>query len=134
MRKFTCVPCLSQGHNKYFFLLLLGLRVSQFSGQKCGATPYPTQKTITNFITSGEANRKNSSFSDVTDYDFVTDTETDLSLDGRHTGQLDSRDPFDGNHSLDVNYQSSTLRKTAGAEKVYLPFSTLFFLLSSDIY
>lgn len=97
---------------------LIGLRVSQFSGQKCGATPYPTQKTITNFITSGEANRKNSSFSDVTDYDFVTDTETDLSLDGRHTGQLDSRDPFDGNHSLDVNYQSSTLRKTAGAEKV----------------
>ncbi|RHN53241.1 putative DNA-directed DNA polymerase [Medicago truncatula] len=97
---------------------LIGLRVSQFSGQKCGATPDPTQKTITNFITSGEANRKNSSFSDVTDHDFVTDTETDLSLDGRHTGQLDSRDPFDGDHSLDVNYQSSTLRKTAGAEKV----------------
>lgn len=97
---------------------LIGLRVSQFSGQKCGASPDPTQKTITNFITSGEANRKSSSFSDVTDHDFVTDTETDLSLDGRHTDQLDSRDPFDGNHLLDVNYQSSTLWKTDGAEKV----------------
>ncbi|KAK2459046.1 DNA-directed DNA polymerase [Trifolium repens] len=29
---------------------LIGLRVSQFNGEKFGATPDPTQKTITNFI------------------------------------------------------------------------------------
>ncbi|CAI8587285.1 unnamed protein product [Vicia faba] len=97
---------------------LIGLRVSQFNGDKCGATPDPTQKTITNFITSGEANRKNNSFSDVTDHDFVSDTETDPSIDVRHTGQLHSRDSFDGNHSLDVNHQSCTLWKNDGAEKV----------------
>jgi hypothetical protein len=33
-----------------FFIPLLGLRVSQFNGEKFGATPDPTQKTITNFI------------------------------------------------------------------------------------
>ncbi|CAK8539104.1 unnamed protein product [Lathyrus sativus] len=97
---------------------LIGLRVSQFNGDKCSATPDPTQKTITNFITSGEANRKKNSFSDVTDHDFVSDTETDPSIDVRHTSQLDSRDPFDGNHSLDVNDQSCTLWKNDGAEKV----------------
>ncbi|XP_058773058.1 DNA polymerase kappa isoform X2 [Vicia villosa] len=97
---------------------LIGLRVSQFNGEKCGATPDPTQKTITNFITSGEANRKKNSFSDVTDHDFISDTETDPSIDVRHTSQLDSRDPFDGNHSLDVNHQSCTFRKNDGAEKV----------------
>lgn len=126
MKKFTLVPCLSQCITK-FFLLLLGLRVSQFNGEKSGATADPTQKTITNFITSGEANRNNSSFSDVTDHEFVSDTETDLSIDGQRTCQLDCRDPFDGNHSLDVNYQSCTLWKNDGAEKVYLPFFPLIF-------
>ncbi|GAU29508.1 hypothetical protein TSUD_115300 [Trifolium subterraneum] len=104
-------------HNMVFVLPLLGLRVSQFNGEKSGATPDPTQKTITNFITSGGANRKHSSFSDVADHDFVSDTETDVSIDGRHTDQLDGRDPFYGNHSLDVNYQCCTLWKN-GAEKV----------------
>jgi hypothetical protein len=37
-------------HNMVFFIPLLGLRVSQFNGEKFGATPDPTQKTITNFI------------------------------------------------------------------------------------
>ncbi|CAL5195145.1 unnamed protein product [Lathyrus oleraceus] len=97
---------------------LIGLRVSQFNGDKSGATPDRTQKTITNFITSGEANRKKDSFSDVTDHDFIRDIETDPSIDVGHTSQLDSRDPFDGNHSLDVNHQSCTLWKNDGAEKV----------------
>ncbi|CAL5206774.1 unnamed protein product [Lathyrus oleraceus] len=99
---------------------LIGLRVSQFNGDKSGsgATPDRTQKTITNFITSGEANRKKDPFSDVTDHDFISDIETDPSIDVGHTSQLDSRDPFDGNHSLDVNHQSCTLWKNDGAEKV----------------
>ncbi|XP_050887621.1 DNA polymerase kappa-like, partial [Lathyrus oleraceus] len=99
---------------------LIGLRVSQFNGDKSGsgATPGRTQKTITNFITSGEANRKKDPFSDVTDHDFISDIETDPSIDVGHTSQLDSRDPFDGNHSLDVNHQSCTLWKNDGAEKV----------------
>lgn len=124
MSKFTLVPCLSRCIK--IFLLLLGLRVSQFNGDKCGATPDPTQKTITNFITTGEANRKRNSFSDVTDHDFVSDTETDPSIDVRHTSQLDNRDPFDDNHSLDVNHQSCTLWKNDGAEKVYLLLSFIF--------
>ncbi|KAI5402740.1 hypothetical protein KIW84_050370 [Lathyrus oleraceus] len=99
---------------------LIGLRVSQFNGDKSGsgATPDRTQKTITNFITSGEANRKKDPFSDVTDHDFISDIETDPSIDVGHTSQLDSRDPFDGNHSLDVNHQSCTLWKNDSAEKV----------------
>ncbi|XP_061354489.1 DNA polymerase kappa [Gastrolobium bilobum] len=97
---------------------LIGLRVSQFNGDKCGVTSDPTQKTITNFITSGDANRTCSSFPDVTDHDFVSDTETDLSIDSRQTCQHDSRDPLDGIHSLDVDYQGCTVRKNDSAEEV----------------
>lgn len=129
MRKFTLFPYLSRSITK-IFLLLLGLRVSQFNGEKCGVTSDPTQKTITNFITSGEANRNYSSFPDVTDHDFVSDTETDLSIDSRQTCQHNSKDPFDGNHSLDVDYPSCTLWKNDGAEEVYLSFSPLILLRS----
>lgn len=103
--------------------LLLGLRVSQFNGEKCGATSDPTQKPITNFITSGEANRNYSSLPDVTDHDFVSDPETDLSIDSRQSSQHDCKDPFDGNHSLDVDCQSCTLWKNDGAGEVSLASS-----------
>lgn len=92
--------------------------------------PDPTQKTITDFITSGEANRNHSSFQDVTDHDFVSDTETDLSIDSRQTCQHDCGDPCDDNHSLDVNYQGCTLRKNDGAEEVYLSSYPLILLIS----
>ncbi|KAJ1388355.1 UmuC domain [Sesbania bispinosa] len=97
---------------------LIGLRMSQFNGDKCGDTSDPTQTTITSFITSGEANKKYSSSPDVTDHDLVGDTETELSLDNRQTSQHDCIDLFDGNHSLDVDYQSCTVWKNDGAEEV----------------
>lgn len=117
MRKFTFVPYLCQSITK-IFLLLLGLRVSQFNGEKCGATSDPTQKTITNFISSGDANRNCSSFPDVTDHDYVCDTETDLSIDSRQTSHHDCKDPLDASHSLDVEYQSCTVWKNDDAEEV----------------
>ncbi|KAK7308114.1 hypothetical protein VNO77_41710 [Canavalia gladiata] len=95
---------------------LIGLRVSQFNGDKSSATCDPTQKTITNFITSGDANRNCLPFPDVTDHDFVSDTETDFSVGSRQTSQHDCGDHFYGNHSSDVDYQGCTVRKDDGAE------------------
>ncbi|XP_027361380.1 DNA polymerase kappa [Abrus precatorius] len=78
---------------------LIGLRVSQFNVDKGSAPSDPTQKTITNFITSGDPNRNCSSFPVATDHDFVSDTETDLD-------------------SSDVDYHSCTIWKNDGAEEV----------------
>ncbi|KAG2375431.1 hypothetical protein LR48_Vigan303s004600 [Vigna angularis] len=100
---------------------LIGLRVSQFNGDKCSATPDPTQKTITNFITSGDVNRNCSSFPDVADRDFVSDAETNLSVDIQQTSQLDWKDPFVGNYLSDGDYQSCILRKNDGIEEVQTP-------------
>ncbi|XP_057450333.1 DNA polymerase kappa [Lotus japonicus] len=97
---------------------LIGLRVSQFNEDKYGATSDPKQKTITHFITSGEDNRNSSSFPDVTDHDFVAGMETDLSIVSRQTCQHECRDPFDGNHSLDADYQSYAAWENGGAEEV----------------
>ncbi|XP_054778701.1 DNA polymerase kappa isoform X2 [Prosopis cineraria] len=61
-------------------LRLIGLRVSHFNEDKCGAPSDPTQKTITNFIASRGAN-KHSSFllPDVTDNDSVETSVNDAS-------------------------------------------------------
>lgn len=106
--------------------ILLGLRVSQFNGDKCSAKSDPTQKTITNFITLSDANRDCSSFPDVEDHDFVSNAKTDLSMDSRQASQLDWRDPFDGNHSSDVDYQSFVVQKNDGVEEVSLSLLTCF--------
>ncbi|MED6217750.1 hypothetical protein PIB30_020549 [Stylosanthes scabra] len=83
---------------------LIGLRVSQFDGDKYGgSTSDPKQKTITDFITSIDANR-NCFLPDVADHDFVSHTETDVSIGSWQT----SRDPIDGNQSSAVNCQSGT--------------------------
>ncbi|KAL2349542.1 hypothetical protein Fmac_003542 [Flemingia macrophylla] len=97
---------------------LIGLRVSQFNGDKCSATFDPTQKTITNFISSGDVNRNCCNSSDVVaDHDFVSNTETGLSIDSRQTSQLDWRDSVDANHLSDVDYQSFTVWKNDGVEE-----------------
>jgi len=43
-----------------------------------------------------------------------------MSIDSRQTGQLDWRDPFDGNYLSDVDYQSCTVQKSDGVEEVSL--------------
>ncbi|RDX99021.1 DNA polymerase kappa [Mucuna pruriens] len=96
---------------------LIGLRVSQFNGDKCSATSDPTQKTITNFITSGDVNSNCSSFPDAADHDLVSNAETDLSIDSGQTSHLDWRELFDGNHSSDVDHQSCTVWQN-GVEEV----------------
>lgn len=100
--------------------LLLGLRVSQFNGEKCSATSDPAQKTITNFITLGDVNRNCSSLPDAAEH---SNAETDLSIDSAQTNQLDWRDPFDGNHLSDVDYQSCTVRRNDYVEQVCLLLS-----------
>lgn len=123
-----CTYCLQIDYESHWGLicvsitkifLLLGLRVSQFNGDKCSAAPDPTQKTITNFITSGDVNRNCSSFPDVADLDFVSDAETNLSIDNRQTSQLDWRDPFVGNYLSDGDHQSCIVQKN-GVEEVSL--------------
>jgi len=99
--------------------LLPGLRVSHFNEGNCGAPSDPTQKTITNFIASRDAKSISSSLlPDVMDNDFVSDTATNLSVDSQHTCIHDCRDPFDGDHSLDVDNHSCTIRKKNDADKV----------------
>lgn len=58
------------------------------------------------------------SFPDVTDHDFVSDTETDISIDNRQTCHHDCGNPVDDKHSLDVDYQSCTVWKNDAAEEV----------------
>ncbi|KHN30436.1 DNA polymerase kappa [Glycine soja] len=55
---------------------------------------------------------------DVADHDFVSNSETDLSIDSWQTSQLDWRDPFDGNHLSDVDYQSCIVQKSDCVEEV----------------
>lgn len=117
MTKFTFLAYLYQSLTKNF-LLLLGLRVSQFNGDKSVATSDPTQKTITNFIASEDANR-NCSFTDVADHDFVSDPETDNSIDRRQTHHIDCRYRFDNNHSLDVDNYSCSVWKNDTVEEVF---------------
>ncbi|XLS57702.1 hypothetical protein HN51_007457 [Arachis hypogaea] len=83
---------------------LIGLRMSHFDGDKYGgSTSNPKQKTITDFIASVDADR-NHFLPDVADHDFVSHTETNVSIGSCQT----SRDSADGNHSSDVNCQSGT--------------------------
>lgn len=117
MRKLRYVCSRCQSLTK--ILLLLGLRVSQFNEEKCGAPSDPTQKTIINFIASGDAHGNGSALlPEVTGHDLVSDTETDLSIGSRQTSFHHSRDPFDGNYSVDAECYSCTVRKYDSADNV----------------
>ncbi|KAJ7967577.1 DNA polymerase [Quillaja saponaria] len=93
-------------------LRLIGLRVSQFNEDKFAD---PTQKTLTNFITLGDANRDSMSNlshlqSDVMDHDFIGEAENDLTCH-------DYSAPFSGKHSSDLDDHNCMVRNNPGAHK-----------------
>ncbi|XP_050209752.1 DNA polymerase kappa isoform X4 [Mercurialis annua] len=78
-------------------LRLIGLRVSHFSEDKAEALSDPTQKTLMNFIVTGDASRKNimgrsSLASDCSDQPFTDDIETAFSTDSREIQHDETRD------------------------------------------
>ncbi|KAL5788073.1 hypothetical protein ACOSP7_005022 [Xanthoceras sorbifolium] len=95
-------------------LRLVGLRVSQFNEDKVGVPSDPTQRTLANFIMSGEASRKtvvdpSSMGSDISDHHFMDDQETSFSL-GHDTIPDEFRDPFENNcvpNQNDINHTFS---------------------------
>ncbi|KAK9286662.1 hypothetical protein L1049_015062 [Liquidambar formosana] len=102
-------------------LRLIGLRVSHFNEDKFGVPSNPTQKTLTNFVISGDASARNtddrcSLALDVSDHGdhFMIDTETGLSIDNHETCHYDSGDLLDGNHSTDCDHNNCTLSNNAG--------------------
>ncbi|KAK2664875.1 hypothetical protein Ddye_003449 [Dipteronia dyeriana] len=111
-------------------LRLIGLRVSQFNEDKVGAPSDPRQRTLTNFIMSGNASRKNagdqsSLGSDISDYNFMDDQETSFSL-GIHEAIPDEfRDPFENNCVPNVDDKNHTFSDNVGeVEKTHQPSSS----------
>lgn len=82
--------------------------MSQFNEDRIGASFDPTQKTLTYFLTSGDAYKKNvggqnSLGSDINDNRFKDDKETSVSLSVSETNHDEFRDPFDGNCFPDLD-------------------------------
>lgn len=88
--------------------------MSQFNEDKVGAPSDPTQKTLTNFIISGDASKKsmgdhNSLGSEISDHHFMNETENGFSTDTHETchfkfgGLLDSNYLDDNNHTESNN-------------------------------
>ncbi|XVF67438.1 hypothetical protein PTKIN_Ptkin10aG0121700 [Pterospermum kingtungense] len=97
-------------------LRLIGLRVSHFNEDKGGNPVDPTQKTLTTFLISGDAARKNvddqnSLDSDSIDPHFVNERETVLSLDSHETCHYEFGDPFESNHLPDAYDNNCISRK-----------------------
>ncbi|CAB4321012.1 unnamed protein product [Prunus armeniaca] len=105
-------------------LRLIGLRLSHFDEEKVGAPSDPTQKTLTDYMLSGDALRKNmgdqSSLDlDSTDHCMMHGEETYLSKDGHQTSSCDYRDPLDENHLSNLDDSKSTSGNFEEKEEIY---------------
>lgn len=88
--------------------------MSQFNEDKDGNPSDPTQKTLSNFIISGDATRRNmddqTSFcSDFSDDHFTTERRT-VSVDNHEIYQNDLRDPLKSNGIPSANNSNDVLR------------------------
>lgn len=82
-----------------------------------GAPPDPTQKTLTNFIVSGDASKKvmdncSSLGSDISNRCFVNDDEISVSI-GSHETCPDHRDRLDCIHSSKLGDNNFTISSDA---------------------
>lgn len=98
--------------------------MSHFDEEKVGAPSDPTQKTLTDYMLSGDALRKNmgdqSSLDlDSTDHCMMHGEETCLSKDGHQTSSCDYRDPLDENHLSNLDDSKSTLGNFEEKEEIY---------------
>ncbi|CAK9141364.1 unnamed protein product [Ilex paraguariensis] len=107
-------------------LRLIGLRMSQFNEDKNGAQSDPTQKTISNYLISGDACGKNMGDnlplgSDASDSLFLIDTETDLPNENQMTSS-DYAVPVYCNQTSGLNDGDCMLSyDTAGIEPCHRP-------------
>lgn len=93
--------------------------MSQFNEDKDGHLSDPTQKTLANFIISGDASGKNvgehsSLGSDTSDSHFMVDPENDLSIDNHETCHYVSEDPLDSNLLSDLDHCNFNLSNNSG--------------------
>lgn len=104
--------------------------MSQFNEEKVGTLADPTQKTLTNFIMSGDGSRKNvgdenSLGSDVSDHHFMDDKETSsISIGIYKTSHCEFRDSFDNKCVPDLDDNNHRFTYNVGeAEKIHEPSS-----------
>ncbi|CBI22452.3 hypothetical protein VitviT2T_003660 [Vitis vinifera] len=100
-------------------LRLIGLRISHFNEDKDGHLSDPTQKTLANFIISGDASGKNVCEhsllgSDTSDSHFMVDPENDLSIDNHETCHYVSEDLLDSNLLSDLDHCNFNLSNNSG--------------------
>ncbi|KAL4615236.1 hypothetical protein ACB092_07G109100 [Castanea dentata] len=100
-------------------LRLIGLRLSQFYADKAAAPADPTQKTLTNFLISGDASRESmvdssSMGSIVNDHHFMNDTETGFSMGSHEACGYDGRDLLDSSHFPDLEDSNCAIGNNDG--------------------
>ncbi|KAL7002905.1 DNA-directed DNA polymerase [Sarracenia purpurea var. burkii] len=88
-------------------LRLIGLRMSQFNEDKDVTQSDPTQKTLTDFILSGDAVGRNIDYHivfgpDRSDDHFTTESKTGLPVDNPEIYHNDDWDPLDSNRTPDA--------------------------------
>lgn len=92
---------------------MLGLRMSQFYDEKNGALSDPMQKTLSNFVVSGDSCRQskdNNSIaldSEIRDDNLAVDRGFDCPADNYDTCEL--RDSRSDNHGFDFNHSDYLL-------------------------
>ena len=95
-------------YDEPFVCLLEGLRMSQFSEDKDGTPSDPTQKTLSNFIMTGDATGSNmddhTSFgSDLKDEHFRTQLKAGLPIDNHELCHSNFRDPLESSEISDAS-------------------------------
>ena len=100
-------------------LSFVSLGMSHFNEDKDGHLSDPTQKTLANFIISGDASRKNVGEhsllgSDTSDSHFMVDPENDLSIDNHETCHYVSEDLLDSNLLSDLDHCNFNLSNNYG--------------------
>jgi hypothetical protein len=95
-------------------LLISGLRLSQFNKDMVGAPSETRQKTLTDFLISGDANRK--STSDNSSLGSIVDSHEICSYEGR-----EGRDLLDGSDLPDLEGNHTISSNAGGMEKIYEP-------------
>lgn len=92
--------------------------MSHFNEDRKGAPPDSTQKTLTNFIVSGDASRKvmdnhSSLGSDISVPYIMNDDETSLSIGTHETCSYNGRDNLNCNFSLQLDDSNFTFSNDA---------------------
>lgn len=102
--------------------------MSHFDEDKIGAPSDPTQKTLNNFIVSGDLSRKNlddpkSLGLDNNDQHLMNNMEGSFSIESHELQHYGIRDPLASNNLQDLNVHHCTSTDSVEAEKIHEPSS-----------